>query len=117
MKEDSEIESVEDSLLKLREQFAQYREQFERAYENACSLLARRARGFSNPFEAALHEQTLSNALQDYFRLREQINWWLEQVGQLVFLLTKTQCNAAETKGIFLDQTIRESALRNLKRN
>jgi glycyl-tRNA synthetase beta subunit len=114
---DSEIERIEDSLSRLREEFAEYRKLFEQAHESARTLLAQRARGFSNPFEAALHEQALTNALQEYFRLREQIDWWLEQVSQLVILLTKLKCNSAETKGMFLDKAIRESALRNLKSN
>lgn len=117
MNEDSEIESVEDSLLKLRTEFAQYREQFERAYERTALLLARRTLGFSDPFEAALHEQTLTNCLQEYFRMRQQIDWWLEQVSQLLVLLTKSERNSAETKRVFLDRTIRESALKNLRRN
>lgn len=117
MNEDFEIESIEASLSRLREEFAQYREQFERAYERASSLLARRTPGYLNSFEAALHEQTLLNALQEYFRLREQIDWWLAQVSQMVVLLTKAKRNSAGTKGFFLDKALRESALRSLKRN
>ena len=45
---DSEIERIEDSLALLRKGFAQYCEQFEKAYESVQMLLADRARGFPN---------------------------------------------------------------------
>jgi hypothetical protein len=115
--EDSELERVECSLFRLRELFALYREQYKQAYENTRLLLLRRARGFPNAFVAAVYEQTLRSALKDYFRLREQIDWLREQVSQLVYFLTETERREAKAERIFLDESIRERAVRSIRSN
>ena len=112
-----DVVKAEHALSRLRAEFSEYREQFERAYECARLLLECRERGFSNPVTAALSEQTLRSALEDYFRLRAQIDWWLAQVRHLVSALTEMERVRAGTIEIVLDDTIRESALRNMERN
>ncbi len=112
-----DIVKAEHALCRLRAEFEEYREQFERAYECASLLLKCKERGFSNPATAALSEQTLRSALEDYFRLRAQIDWWLAQVRHLVSTLTEMERLRAVTKEIVIDDAIRESALLNMECN
>jgi hypothetical protein len=68
-----DIESVENLLLSLKEDFSRYCERLERAHTGVQVLLARRKRGFSNSYKAALYEQTFDCAIQDYLQLLEQL--------------------------------------------
>lgn len=78
------MERIEDTLLRLIEGFARYRSQLMQAYECAQALSSRAAFGFPNSEEEALHQERLDCALQDYSRLRDQIDWWLEQARQII---------------------------------
>jgi len=87
----AEIGRIEESLLSLMTGFAQYRLRLARAYECVQVLLARRAGGFSSAEQEALYEATLDDAMRDYFQLRGQIDWWLEQARQVVDALTEME--------------------------
>ena len=78
------IERTEDTLMSLIEGFARYKSQLMQAYDYAQMLSSRVAFGFSSSEEATSHRDQLDHALRDYFRLRDQIDWWLEQARQLV---------------------------------
>lgn len=91
----AELARYEDSLLRLMEGFEQYKLQFMHASETAERLLIRKALGFSCPQQAASHEEKLRHAIQAYFRLRDQIGWWLEQVSQIVAALTEIERQAS----------------------
>ncbi len=78
------MERIEDTLLHLIEGFARYRSQLMQAYECAQALSSRAALGFTNSEEEALPQEQLDRALQDYFRLRDRIDWWLEQARQII---------------------------------
>jgi hypothetical protein len=99
----TEIGRIEDSLLCLWEGFTLHKLQLTQAYRCAQALLARRESGFSSREEAALYEKTLSHAIQDYFRLRDQIDWWLAQAHQLVAALMEIERQASS-----MDASIRE---------
>ncbi len=81
---DARMERIEDTLLRLIEGFARYRSQLMQAYECAQALSSRAAFGFTSSEAAALHQEQLDCALQAYFRLRDQIDWWLEQARQII---------------------------------
>jgi len=87
--------SIEDSLLSLWKGFTQYKLQLAQVHRCAQALLARRESGFSSREKAALFEETLNHAIQDYFRLRDQIDWWLAQAHQLVAALTEIERQAS----------------------
>lgn len=95
----TEIGSIEDSLLSLMTRFAQYRLQLAWAYACAQLLLARRAGGFSSAEQEALYEATMDDAIEDYFQLRGQIDWWLEQARQIVDALMELERREAFTDG------------------
>ena len=61
--------------------------------------MARRAAGFSSAEQEALYEETLDDATQDYFQLRGQIDWWLEQARQIVDDLIEIERREALTGG------------------
>ncbi len=88
---EAEIERIEDSLSRLIEGFGRYRSQHKRAYDYAQALLSRAAQGFLSPLEATLHEERQSHALQNYFRLREQIDWWLGEIRQVAAALAELE--------------------------
>ncbi len=83
--------------------FAQYRLQLERAYACAQVLLARRAGGFSSAEQEALFEATLDDTLKDYFQLRGQIDWWLEEAHQIVDAMMEI-----EQREAFTDEAVPE---------
>jgi|ERR1044071_2383923 hypothetical protein len=87
----TEIGRIEDSLLSLMTEFAQYRLQLARAYAYAQNLLAHRAGGFSSSEHKALFEATLDDAIYDYLQLRGQIDWWLEQAHQIIDALMEIE--------------------------
>jgi virulence-associated protein VapD len=89
------VERNEDSLLRLIEGFEQYKLQLAQAYEHVQELLMRKAYGFSCPGSLALHEEELNHAIQAYFRLRDQIDWWLAQVRQVVANLAEIERQAS----------------------
>ena len=89
------LERIEDTLISLIEGFARYRSQLMQAYDYAQMLSSRVAFGFSSSEEAATHRQQLDCALRDYFRLRDQIDWWLEQARQLVASMLEPERGAA----------------------
>ena len=95
----AEIARNEDSLLRLIQGFEQYKLQVTQAYDYAQAMLMRGAHGFSSPEKAALHEEELSHAIQAYFRLRDQIGWWLEQVRQIDAARTEIERQASSTGG------------------
>jgi hypothetical protein len=88
-------ERNEDSLSRLIEGFEQYQLQLTQAYEYVQELLIRKAYGFSCPASLALHEEELNQAIQAYFRLRDQIDWWLAQVRQIVANLAEIERQAS----------------------
>jgi hypothetical protein len=77
-----DIGSVENLLLRLKEDFSRYYERLEQAHAGLQVLLARRRRGFSSSYKAALYEQTFNSAIQDYLQLLEQ----LMRVSRQLFL-------------------------------
>ena len=87
----TEIERIEESLQSLMTGFAQYKMRLAWAYARAQLLLARRAGGFSSAEQEALYEATLDDAVEDYFQLRGQIDWWLEQARQIIGALTEME--------------------------
>jgi hypothetical protein len=87
----AELERIEQSLMRLRAEFADYKSRLRRASECVQVLLELRARGFPNPETSAIYEETLRHGLQDYFQLREQIDWWVEKFHQITALLDEIE--------------------------
>lgn len=114
MKEDgpgvnSKMQRIEDTLLRLIEGFARYRSQLMRAYERAQALSSRAAFGFSDSEAAALHRENMDRAVQDYFRLRDQIDHWLEQSRQIIVGIIEAEERSTSTGTPFPDNR-KESA-------
>ncbi len=114
---ESEIERVEDSLLRMREEFELYRTDYEGAYEIVQLLIEHRESEFSNSSEGELQGQRIVDAVQVYYGLSMQIDWWLKRIKRIVARISKIELQALEEREIFVDEVIRESALRNLSKN
>ncbi len=114
---ESEIERVEDSLLRMREEFELYRTDYEGAYEIVQLLIEHRESEFSNFSEGELQGQRIVDAVQVYYGLSMQIDWWLKRIKRIVARISKIELQALEEREIFVDEVIRESALRNLSKN
>lgn len=114
---ESEIERVEDSLLRMREEFELYRADYEGAYESVRLLIEHREGEFSNSSEGELQGQRIVDAVQVYYGLSMQIDWWLKRIKRIVARISKIELQALEEREIFVDEEIRESALRNLSKN
>jgi hypothetical protein len=97
----AELERIEQSLLRLRAEFVRYKSRLRRASECVQVLLERLARGFPNPETLAIYEETLNYALQDYFQLREQIDWWVETFHQITTLLDEV-----EKRSVLMDENL-----------
>jgi len=112
-----EIEKVEDSLLRMREEFELYRADYEGAYEIVRLLIEHRESEFSNSSEGELQGQRIVDAVQVYYGLSMQIDWWLKRIKRIVARISKIELQALEEREIFVDEVIRDSALRNLSKN
>ena len=112
-----EIEKVEDSLLRMREEFELYRADYEGAYEIVQLLIEHRESEFSNSSEGELQGQRIVDAVQVYYGLSMQIDWWLKRIKRIVARISKIELQALEEREIFVDEVIRDSALRNLSKN
>jgi hypothetical protein len=114
---ESEIEKVEDSLLRTREEFELYRADFEGAYETVQLLIAHRESGFSNSSEGELQAQRIVDSVQVYNRLSMQIDLWLKRIQEIVARISRIERQALGEGETVVDENIRESALRNISRN
>jgi hypothetical protein len=114
---ESEIERIEDSLLRMREEFEHYHADYEGAYETVRLMIVHRESGFSNSSEGELQEQRIVDAVQVYYRLSMQIDWWLKRIQMIVARMSKIERKAFGEREIFVDEDIRESAIRNFSRN
>ncbi|HEY0376829.1 MAG TPA: hypothetical protein VGC87_07720 [Pyrinomonadaceae bacterium] len=97
------IERIEDTLMSLIEGFARYKAQLIQAYDYAQRLSSRVAFGFLSSEEAASHRDELNHALRDYFRLRDQLDWWLEQARQIIASMLEVERGAASACALISD--------------
>jgi hypothetical protein len=73
------------------------------------SVHRRAAFGFLDSEEAAQHQENMDRAVQDYFRLRDQIDCWLEQARQIIAGMIEVEERPTST-GVPSPDNGRESA-------
>src|SRR4051812_45883924 len=101
---ESEIQSIEDSLMTMRDEFANYRANYERAYAKVRLLMVQRESGFSTSSDGEPQEQRMMEAIQVYCSLRIQIDWWLERVRNIIARISEIERLAIGEIEVFVDE-------------
>jgi ATP-dependent Clp protease ATP-binding subunit ClpA len=100
----SAVERVENSLRRLREEFANFRNRLERAHSRAHQLLVNRvASEKEQDEEAKANMEASDKAIEEYLRLREEFDGRLEKIQKVMEMVTSIGKQTAMTRKIDLN--------------
>jgi ATP-dependent Clp protease ATP-binding subunit ClpA len=100
----SAVERVENSLRRLKEEFANFRNRLERAHSRAQQLLVSRvASDKEQDDEARANMEASDKAIEEYLRLREEFDGRLEKIQRVMEMVTSIGKQTAMTRKIDLN--------------